>query len=68
MGVSIKVLVHTAAVRSVMLYGSGIWLFRLDVQRILVFNYYYLHNTSRIWRGNFVSNREVRQKIIGCSF
>ncbi|KAH9591020.1 hypothetical protein MS3_00003469 [Schistosoma haematobium] len=63
---SIKGRVYCAAVRSVLLYGSETWPLRVeDTRKLLVFDHKCLGNISYICWDHWVSNSEVRRRVLG---
>lgn len=60
----IKGRVYTTAVRSVLLWSSNPWPFRLEnIRRISVFALHCLRSIGRVRWQNLLSNAEVRQKV-----
>lgn len=65
MWLSIDGPIGTATARSLMLYDSKAWPLGADVRRLPVFAPRRLCTTGRMWWKNFVSNSEVRLKVLG---
>ena len=63
---STKGRVYSAAVRSVLLYGSETWPLKAeDVRRLSVFDHRCLRSIGKIWWEHRISNTEVRGRVLG---
>ena len=63
---STKGRVYSAAVRSVLLYGSETWPLKAeDVRRLSVFDHRCLRSIGKIWWEHRISNTEVRRRVLG---
>ncbi|VDP43927.1 unnamed protein product [Schistosoma mattheei] len=63
---SIKGRVYCATVRSVLLYGCETWSLRVeDTRKLLVFGYRCLRNIAGLCWDHWVSNSEVRLRVLG---
>ena len=63
---STKGRVYSAAVRSVLLYGSETWPLKAeDIRRLSVFDHRCLRSIGKIWWEHRISNTEVRRRVLG---
>ena len=63
---STKGRIYSAAVRSVLLYGSETWPLKAeDIRRLSVFDHRCLRSIGKIWWEHRISNTEVRRRVLG---